>query len=247
MLGWFIYKNSFRIRFPSSMYKFMLLLVKYQGRLNIWISSCSLDWKKVQTGWLFRPKYLYIFMYNIYKYAFVMYKRRNKVFLVQKCDYRAHVDVTTLRRSWVLCWFFSPGSSALGARWSGWHTFWDRHRRTPCLNRLPSSWTGTVFPGSPSGKPPRKLVLGSRLSPLPYPIKTDIKKKILGIFRRVALWPYQMGDILSLFHQVHLPKQLNSPDFHEDRFFLLSNFFELKPTIVHSFRTRQIKPIWKKH
>lgn len=106
-----------------------------------------------------------------------MYKRRNKVFLVRECDYRAHVDVTTLRQSWVLCWFFSPGSSALGARWSGWHTFWDRHRRAPCLNRLPSSWTGTVFPGSPSGRPPRKLVLGSRLSPLPYPAITDNKKK----------------------------------------------------------------------
>lgn len=106
-----------------------------------------------------------------------MYKRRNKVFLVRECDYRAHVDVTTLRQSWVLCWFFSPGSSALGARWSGWHTFWDRHRRTPCLNRLPSSWTGTVFPGSPSGRPPRKLVLGSRLSPLPYPAITDNEKK----------------------------------------------------------------------
>lgn len=116
-------------------------------------------------------------MYNIYKYAFVMYKQRNKVFLVRECDYRAHVDVTTLRQSWVLCWFFSPGSSALGARWSGWHTFLDRHRRTPCLNRLPSSWTGTVFPGSPSGRPPRKLVLGSRLSPLPYPIITDNNKK----------------------------------------------------------------------
>lgn len=115
-----------------------------------------------------------------------MYKRRNKVFLVRECDYRAHVDVTILRQSWVLCWFFSPGSSALGARWSGWHTFLDRHRRAPCLNRLPSSWTGTVFPGSPSGRPPRKLVLGLRLSPLPCPTITDKKRSVLLIFTIVS-------------------------------------------------------------